>query len=392
MSSKCYIESTRWVETSSKLKTFKINKKLYKIIFIDEKTPYQEEIEDMFVSGTAIHFLMESIKGKVNPTDQDRKEMMDYAIAEFNKRYWISDGLVMDELRQNILQRIAQELKEQGKDEMDIGMELEAQGKRLRKTTIRLADLREEWHGTTVWADIKERISLTPTEGKMVLWMFEALMSQPIMDVMNKYTKEQTITATYSCEHGDVEIWTKPDRLCIYRVENLVEVERWTLDEYMEIVKDMSIQEKMDYAKKNNIRWILRDWKSTQSIKKIRKELIHDRETAFGYVFSMSTYFTILYIHTGIQFETWLDLVEKQEPFLTESIALSTSLLYEKMTKEVIPTLKDLAKTKITQEWTEPDREEILNSTEMMKYYKHFDNSIQTSVTYMNDLLTDLSY
>lgn len=347
------------------------------MIYIDEVTPVIEEKEDVFISGTALHYVLENWLDK------------------FNEKYWIADWFLKDDLKDKILERFREKFKAEGKDEMDIKFELEAESKRLNKTTVTLPLLREEYYGTAQRSTIKNKVALTASEGRMVIGMYEALMKQPIMDVMNKYTKEQTITATYAPSTGEWElsIWTKPDRLCIYTTdENWQENNRRTFDEYMELVKDMSIQERSDYAKKNWVKGLFRDWKSTQSIAKMKKELIFDRETAFWYVFSMATYYTILYIATGIEFEARLDLVEKQEPFVTEAIALPNTFLRDKMFNEVLPTMKALLIAEKTGVYPEPSRKEILESKEMMKYYPHFANSVQSDVTYISDLMTDLPY
>lgn len=373
MATNDYIESSRWHTTASKLKTYKISPKLYELIFEKELAPLIEEDEGAFMSWTALHYILEKWE------------------EAFLEKYWISDWFLKDELKDQILERIRHELKEHGKDEMDITFELEAHKKRLSKTWVNLPHLREEFYGSKQRSTIKDKIAMTPTEGEMVMGMYRELKRQPIMDLDNKFTKEQTIKAIYYDWDNEISIWIKPDRLCIYQIDDeWYEIQRWTIDEYEEIVNDLSLDQRVDYAKKNWIRGIFRDRKSSQSIAKMRKELLYDRETAFGYVFSMAHYFTVLYIATWIQFQGVLDVVEKQAPYITDAISLPPTFLYEKMVHEVEPTLSKLLKSKINNDYPEPTREEILNSKALSKYYTYFTSSVQDWFNYINDMLVDM--
>lgn len=378
-----YIENTRGYYTASKLKMLKLCPELFEKLYITEELKeYSEELdsEDALLIGTLFHKFREEMSsgGKDNREETIREKC--YITNEYLKADFIL----------KILERIKCDLIMQEKDDAEIRIELEANEKRLKKTTVCLEDLQIEWYGSKEWAKMQTNIPITRTQFKVLVWMMESTMKQKIRDFNWKYSKEETINAVYAPQSGEwsITLWIKPDRLVFIKYNwEWKEIERYTLEEYEKMTSGMKWKEKEEFATQNNIKALLRDFKTIKPgwIAWIKKELQYEQETRFWYVFSMGFYYTVVYVKYATRCDVWIDFVEKGEPYLTEVVAIPLSFLHQQMTQNIIPTLQLAIEYSNTWVYPSANRTEVLENKDLRKYYQYFSN-IQQTEPWMIDL------
>lgn len=331
-----YFEETKGFITASKLKDYMTNPYLYKVKWIDWNI-IEKESERYFLVWEAFHDLME--KGR----------------DAFLEKYSITDEYLKSEIMDLILNRF----RENGVDEADI----EAHKKRLKKADVTLPKLREEWYWSADWAKNQTKVQLTWAEGRDLLGMYEAVLKQPIRDLWGDYIKEQRFTAQYK----SLKLSFKPDRIQFYDKNG----NYYQLDAINEILlwKHKTEQEKII-----NDLWLIctiRDYKSTGEILQIKKEFEWDWDTKYWYVVSMSFYYTLIYVLYGIKAGVYLDFVEKSEPYLSLSISIPESRLWDKLKTDIIPSLDSLDKDTNANEFALPTMDQILQNKEIKRYYNY---------------------
>ena len=283
-----YIEETRSLVTASKLKNYETNPYLYKLKYVDEIV-LEEEEERYFIVWDAFHYLMEHWEEK------------------FLEKYTIADWYLKANLMDMILER-------SGLDDEDKKEYL----KGLKK--LKLDGLREERYGTEKYHLMSYNIQLTRAEWEMVLWMYKSCKSQELFDIWcNGYICEERMTAMYK----NIMISMKPDR-------RMVHDEKWKMYSLVELEKLLSGKTKDEQEKiinEKKLTSIIRDFKTTADIVKIRNNLTEGFDD-YGYMTSMSFYYTVIFVLYWLESTVYLDFVDRKPPHITEVIALDTKNHY----------------------------------------------------------------
>jgi PDDEXK-like domain of unknown function (DUF3799) len=354
--SKEYIEKTRDSMTASKLKSVFLDPLYFKLKYIDELNAKEEEDEERhYIVGTAFHYLME------------------YGIDQFWEIYNISDRYLKKDIQELILKRFEEQWKEPD--------EIEIEKKRLNKTEMTLPRLREEWYWAKDWAKMCSKIEITGAEWRDLLWMWEEAVRQPMWDLQGTYSREQRLDAYYK----DVRLSFQTDRIVFYSSQWEKADKRYTVEEMDAIMEWLTHDQRKEKAKELWLMCIIRDFKTTDSIDKMKKELMYDGETRFGYVFSMAFYYTLIYIRYGVESRVVIDVIEKTAPYVSDIIELPLSWLRKKLETTIIPTLDTYIKCKENNDrWKWPKRDDILSNKELKSYYRHFPSSVYTQATYID--------
>lgn len=354
--SKEYIEKTRDSITASKLKAMFLDPLYFKLKYIDELNAKEEEDEERhYIVGTAFHYLME------------------HGIEQFGQVYNITDRYQKKDIQELILKRF----EEQGKEPDEI----EIERKRLNKADMTLPKLREELYGAKDWAKMCSKIEITGAEGRDLLWMYEEAVRQPMRDLQGMYSREYRLDSYYK----DVRLSFQTDRIVFYSSKDWENDVRYTIEQMDEIMEWLTNEQKRAKAKEMCLLCIIRDFKTTDSIEKMKKELMYDWETRFGYVFSMAFYYTLVYIRYGIESRVVIDVIEKTSPYISDIIELPLSWLRKKLETTIIPTLDLYIKCKESNDWGNgPKRDDIISNKELKAYYRYFPSSVYQSATYID--------
>lgn len=329
-----YVEDTRWKITASKLKVFLLCEEAFKIQYVDEVSIEAKEESRSFILGTAFHDLME------------------YGKEFFLEKYSIADSF----LKADFIEKIA---------ERDWTPE-----KELKKKL--LPELRELFYGSSDRAEIQKKIRLTPAEGRDLLWMYEAVVQKPMRDLGWYADKEERLEAKFK----GLKLSAKPDRLLFYAwdtedVREITDDMRIPLSEIIELLGWQSKMEQTMIIKDMNLKCIIRDFKTTSDLWRMKKDLANDRGDKFWYIVSMAFYYTIVYALFNIESSVWLDVIEKSDPYATDIIALPQRLLQDRLKTVIIPWLDKLNKAMESWEFAPTDRQSVLANPMLKPYYKY---------------------
>ena len=369
-----YIENSRGKYTASKLKMLYLCPELFKKLYITEELKEiseEQQDEDALVVGTLFHKFWE--------------EMCEWGDREqkIKDKCYVTNEYLKDDYKQKILERYKFELIKEQKEQPEIDLAMVIEAKRLNKSTMKLSDLQVEYYGEENRAEMQKNIPLTRGQYAMILGMMESTAKQKLWDFGGKYSREAQIFATFNPKgkNWKIELAARPDRFVFIKYENWDEVERYTIEEYDKLVEWMNRNQKKQYVVDNWIKGLLRDFKTIKGkgIAKTKKELMYDQETKFGYVFSMSYYYSIIYVKYGVESDVRIDFVEKTAPYLTEVIRIPDYFLSAKMSELIIPTMKLAVDYEETGIYPAADRAVIMESNELKKYYQYFDNVQQES-------------
>lgn len=175
-----YLSQNKWFMTASKLKCFIKNPAEFKLRYIDEVE--LESDKRCFVLGNAFDALVS------------------YWEIDFMGKYYIDDWLVVDELKQKLI-------------------ELWWDPAEIKK--MKLPELR--W----MYYNDDEKIRLTPAEGRDIMGMYREAMRQPILDMWWEYDKQYLIESTYdwlpirwTLDRCNIEKWIIRDRKTSWRIDN----------------------------------------------------------------------------------------------------------------------------------------------------------------------------
>lgn len=359
--SKDYIVDTRWVITASKAKSFYKCPMLYKLVYLDEvdATEFgEEETAQHFLVGTAFHYIME--KGK----------------DAFLEKYRIAEWYIKDELSDLIYKRYVDELIGSGISEDEIAKQSDDKRKQLKK--MLLPQLRIEWYGNS----IEWKIPLTEKEGKSILRCYENIMKQPIWDMGSEYIREERFSAKYKTLSKPISL--KPDRIKFFDKNG----KHYTKDEMDKLLLGKPSDEKLKIVADLGLKWVLRDFKTTRSISKLKDDILMSYNSTatewYGYVFSMAFYYTVIYALYCVECEVYLDLAELTRPYPTQVLSIPASKLKSKLKEVIIPTLEAMIEAETTGEYKYPSPDDILSDSELRKYFRYFPNSRQSEPEYLD--------
>ena len=316
-----YIADTKWVITSSKLKLFKDSPLAFKVIY-SQLSPAElaifESEWDHFSFWTMTHDFLEKINGR--PVAEVLESFLcEYNITNRYQKWQLVELILAEEAKTKPLE------------------DLEVIKKKLEKLT--LPQLREQRYWSERYAEICKKKEITRAEARdLILWesedstipdsIIKVALSNKDWDIYGKYDNEcsslpdKRIQTTFRW----MPISAKPDRIVIYKGE-----ERYTLAEYMEIVGNMTPEEKRAYAKENKIKGFIRDYKTTESVERLIKDIQYKWDCEFQYVFSQAFYYIVVYSYTGVECDVCLDLIEKAKPFFSCTYYLPKDKLKEKV-------------------------------------------------------------
>jgi len=352
--SRDYIIDTRGVITASKAKTFYKCPMLYKLVYIDEvdATEFgEEETAAHFLVGTAFHYIMEHGRDK------------------FLEQYRIAEWYIKDELADLIYKRFVDELITQWLSEDELAKQSEEKRKQLKK--MLLPQLRAEWYGDI----INQKIALTEKEWKSILRCYENIMKQTIWDMGSEYIREARFSAKYKTLSKPISL--KPDRIKFFDKDG----KHYTKDEMDKLLLWKPSDEKIKIVADLGLKWVLRDFKTTRSISKLKDDILMSYNTTatewYGYVFSMAFYYTVIYALYCVECEVYLDLAELTYPYATQVLSIPAPKLKSKLKEVIIPTLDAMIEAETSWVYTHPSADHILADQELKKYFWFFPNSIQ---------------
>lgn len=201
-----YILKNKGYITASKLKVFIRNPEEFKLRYIDEIVLEWED-KRCFVVGNAFDTLLS------------------YGKDKFDEEYFIDDGLIVDELKQKLIER----------------WENPAEVK-----SMKLPELRGmrylEW----------DKMRITPAEWRDILGMYREVMRQPIMDIWGSYEKQCLIESTYdglairgTLDRFDLERWLIRDWKTSGRIDNFA----YDMENTFDYVLSMAFYYVLAYAK-----------------------------------------------------------------------------------------------------------------------------------------------
>lgn len=156
-----YVIRTRWHQTASKVKCFMKSPEEYHIRYNLELPELTEKDNRHFVIWKAFD------------------DLLSYWMEKFNENFYIDDWLVVDELKQKLIER------------WENPVEVKA---------MKLPELRAIYYRD--W----DRIRLTPAEWKDVIWMYYEAMRQPQFELNMEYEPQKY----FECKYRDKLIisWT----------------------------------------------------------------------------------------------------------------------------------------------------------------------------------------
>lgn len=201
-----YLQQNKGFLTASKLKCFIRNPEEYKLKYIDE-IELDWEDKRCFVLGNAFDTLMS------------------YGREVFDEKFYIDDGLVVDELKEKLIQR--------WEDPKEV-------------KSMKLPELR------ALYYDDESKIRLTPAEGRDVVGMYREAMRQPILDLGGNYTKQHLIESTYdglpirgTLDRFDLERWIIRDWKTSGRLDNFA----YDMENTFDYILSMAFYYVLAYAK-----------------------------------------------------------------------------------------------------------------------------------------------
>lgn len=201
-----YIQQNSWFLTASKLKCFIRNPEEYKLKYIDE-IELDGDDKRCFVLGNAFDTLMS------------------YGKERFDEKFYIDNGLVVDELKEKLVQR--------WEDPKEV-------------KAMKLPELR------ALYYDDESKVRLTPAEGRDVVGMYREAMRQPILDLGWDYTKQHLIESTYdwlpirgTLDRFDLERWIIRDWKTTGRIDNFA----YDMENTFDYILSMAFYYVLAYAK-----------------------------------------------------------------------------------------------------------------------------------------------
>lgn len=199
-----YLKQNSWFITASKLKCFIRNPEEYKLKYIDE-IELDWEDKRCFVLWNAFDTLMS------------------YGKEKFDEQFCIDDGLLVDELKQKMIDLWEDPSKVK---------------------SMKLPELRYYFQ----W----DKTRLTPAEGRDVVGMYREALRQPILDLWWDYTKQHLIESTYdwlpirgTLDRFDQERWIIRDRKTTGRIDNFA----YDMENTFDYILSMSFYYILAYAK-----------------------------------------------------------------------------------------------------------------------------------------------
>lgn len=319
-----YVKRTRWYITWSKLKSFALCEYLYKLKYVDEIDLEEKEARH-FVLWTAFHYIME------------------YGTEKFLEKYYIDEWLVKAKQLKAILEHNKDRDEEQIKEAK----------KRL------LPEIRAEYMRIT-WNDGK--IELTPSEWRDLVWMYEECLKQEIWDMWSEYDKEQRIHVSYR----SLQLSWQLDRVSFYDKDK----RRYTMQEIDDMLWPLERTDQKKIVNSLWIRGIIRDFKTTRDLERLKKEIEFTGDTKYDYVFSMSFYYTLVYVKYSILSDVYVDAIEKKDPYVSVTIWIPEWMLKDKL-REITQLLDRLIDCQKTGEYKLPTREELITNKEIKRYARH---------------------
>lgn len=383
--SKSYVEETRNIITSSKLKDFMMCEYLYKIKYIDEVDLDKWE-NRTFVVWTAFHDLME--------------HWQEFFLEKYYIDEWLVKEKLIDYLVENIDQvdlsrfydcvyeRIYKEIEklktpsviEQRKELL---RDYKNQAPVVLSKYLDLLEIRSEFMRIS-WNETK--IELTPAEWRDLIWMYSKALEQPAWDLWWDYTKE----SRFALNFWTLQLWAKPDRVLFYQWEflqgdvipNEARISREELDA---MLKWKNKEERKMFVKENKIRGIIRDFKTTWSMERLLKQLSNsDNEwDRFGYMVSMGFYYGIIYGLYQVQCDVFLDIIETREPYISV-VKWLPSWMLEGRLKQINQALVRLEEAIKSGNFLLPTRDEIISNNKLTPYYEYFPNHKQEEPSFMD--------
>lgn len=349
-----YIIYNRGRITASKLKCFRSNPRDFYYKYVAE-VPVDGSKKRHFIVGNAFD------------------DLVSYGKDYFLEHYYIDQGLVSDDIRKELLARFTK---------LEVTEE-EVYEERRRLKDLKLPELREEYYER----DGKERIRLTPAEGRTILGMYaEIIRKDPEgyneADYFGKYNTQVVIEA----EYNGLNIRGKLDRfIFIDQDEN-----RYTVKRVDRFIKRNGKSKRIKLASKRNIIGYIRDWKTTSlDVAKASDDEVNfynfDSEVEKrGYDFSLAFYSALVLAKYGVLSKATLDFVQKKHPYPYLDYSIDVKRIHYIIKDEIKICLQTLAQCLETCEAPE-DRPLVhvvtgapLGRGDLMKsdYYQMFPESV----------------
>lgn len=356
MASKNYVEENRGYITASKLKMFSKCPLLFKLLYLDEIEIPEENEERYYVLWTAFHYLMEKWEEK------------------FLEKYHIADSYLVADFKRMLLER-KQDLSEE---------EREKEKKRLGK--LQIPQLRAERYGKKREEE-SQKIRLTPKEWEDLLGMYAEAKQQPIRDMGGRYDYEKRMKFQYQ----DLRLSFKPDRIMFYIWEDMelgdliTDDKRMSLQALENLMRGKTREEMKEIVATRKIKWVIRDFKTTQNITKFRKDLFYNDNERLSYVMSMSFYYTAIYVKYGIECDVVLDVIEKTAPYTTQAMEIPRDTLRKNLRNKIVPALDEMLKCREKDERPiKLSREEFIDDPFLKKYLPYIKDLKQTHIDFLD--------
>lgn len=246
------------------------------------------------------------------------------------------------------------------------------------KTTLDM--LREKWYELEYWQwsylQEQKKIALTYKEWMSIMDWYKYSITQPLWDMWSEYYYEEK----HSFQYWDFFFVIKPDR---YKIE--YKWKQYSIQQYKELLTENWIwleYESLDERKafsKWNATCVIRDFKTSSNISRLKDQLRYWDE--FGYLVSMSFYYAIIHMMTGIEDITvLLDIIEL--PSSTGDVVnIPIQELREKFKRVWSNILKLM--DKIDNNQRECPTHEMILSNKKIKEYAKYIPSKQTTFTYL---------